>query len=68
MNLPEYAYIALKNALKDAGLEEKDYQQNPEFASILGQGGTSLQDVVETADAVRSQAPRWQSEANGAPL
>ena len=62
MNLPEYAYIALKNALKDAGLEEKDYQQNPEFASILGQGGTSLQDVVETADAVRSQAPRWQNK------
>merc|ERR1711966_96140 len=58
----KYAYIALKNALKDAGLEEKDYQQNPEFASILGQGGTSLQDVVETADAVRSQAPRWQNK------
>ena len=62
MKFAEYAYIALKNALKDAGLEEKDYQQNPEFASILGQGGTSLQDVVETADAVRSQAPRWQNK------
>merc|ERR1711966_512174 len=58
----KYAYIALKNALKDAGLEPKDYENNPEFASILGQGGTSLQDVVETADAVRSQAPRWQNK------
>jgi len=58
----KYAYIALKNALKDAGLEEKDYQNNGRFASILGQGGTSLQDVVETADAVRSQAPRWQNK------
>ena len=58
----EYAYIALKSALKDAGLEEKDYQNNGRFASILGQGGTSLQDVVETADAVRSQAPRWQNK------
>jgi len=58
----EYAYIALKNALVDAKLEEKDYQNNGRFASILGQGGTSLQDVVETADAVRSQAPRWQNK------
>merc|ERR1719487_1151711 len=58
----KYAYIALKNALKDAGLEEQDYQNNGRFASILGQGGTSLQDVVETADAVRSQAPRWQNK------
>jgi len=51
----EYAYIALKNALADAQLKESDYQNNGRFASILGQGGTSLQDVVETADAVRSQ-------------
>jgi len=58
----KYAYIALANALKDAGLEEKDYQNNGRFASILGQGGTSLQDVVETADAVRSQKPRWQNK------
>lgn len=58
----KYAYIALDRALKDAGLEPKDYEQNPRVASIIGQGGTSLTDVVETADAVRSQVPRWANK------
>eukprot|EP00960_Hanusia_phi_P061171 764765-Hanusia_phi.AAC.4 len=58
----EYAYIALKNALDDAGLKEADYQSNPRFASILGQGGTSIEDVVETVDAVKSKAPRWANK------
>ncbi|EKX36361.1 hypothetical protein GUITHDRAFT_117470 [Guillardia theta CCMP2712] len=58
----KYAYIALKNALDDAGLKEADYQSNPRFASILGQGGTSIEDVVETVDAVKSKAPRWANK------
>ncbi len=57
-----YAYIALKNALVDAGLKESDYQDNPRVASILGQGGTSLIDVVETVDAVKTQAARWANK------
>jgi 3-oxoacyl-[acyl-carrier-protein] synthase-1 len=58
----KYAYIALDRALQDAKLEPKDYQENPRCASILGQGGTSLVDVVETVEAVKSQAPRWPNK------
>lgn len=58
----KYAYIALKRALEDANLKPEEYEQNPRVASIIGQGGTSLTDVVETADAVRGQAPRWANK------
>jgi len=57
-----YAYIAAKNALADSGLKESEYQENPRVASILGQGGTSLIDVVETVDAVKSQTARWANK------
>mmetsp|Transcript_35373 Transcript_35373/g.80502 ORF Transcript_35373/g.80502 Transcript_35373/m.80502 type:complete len:485 (+) Transcript_35373:104-1558(+) len=58
----KYAYVALDRALKDSGLQPEDYQNNPRCASILGQGGTSLIDVVETVDAVKSQTPRWSNK------
>jgi len=58
----KYAYIALEDALKDAGLEKKDYESNPKIASILGQGGTSAQDIFETCNAVESQAARWPNK------
>lgn len=57
-----YAYIALERALKDSGMKPEEYNNNPRCASIIGQGGTSLADVVETADAVRGQAPRWANK------
>lgn len=57
-----YAYIAMDRAFQDSGLKPEEYNNNPRVASIIGQGGTSLQDVVETADAVRSQAPRWANK------
>jgi len=57
-----YAYIALERALQDANLKPEEYNNNPRCASIIGQGGTSLTDVVETADAVRAQAPRWANK------
>ena len=58
----KYAYIAAERAIQDAGLKPEEYQNNPRCASIIGQGGTSLTDVVETADAVRGQAPRWANK------
>jgi len=39
-----------------------DYEENPRVASILGQGGTSIQDITETVDAVKSGKPRWKNK------
>jgi len=58
----KYCYIALDDALKDAGLEPKDYEENPRVAAILGQGGTSAADIYETVMAVESQAARWPNK------
>lgn len=58
----QYAYIALARAIEDAGLNREQYEQNPRCASILGQGGTSIVDVVETVNAVASQVPRWPAK------
>uniref|UniRef100_A0A6U4NBN5 Nodulation protein E n=1 Tax=Hemiselmis andersenii TaxID=464988 RepID=A0A6U4NBN5_HEMAN len=58
----KYAYIAMDRAIQDSGLKPEEYNNNPRVASIIGQGGTSLQDVVETADAVRDQKPRWANK------
>ncbi|EKX32579.1 hypothetical protein GUITHDRAFT_166677 [Guillardia theta CCMP2712] len=58
----KYAYLALQDAINDSGLKESEYQGNPDFASILGQGGASVQDMMETVEAVRSQAPRWANK------
>jgi 3-oxoacyl-(acyl-carrier-protein) synthase len=47
----KYAYLAMDRAIKDSGMEASDYQ-NPRAGGILGQGGTSLPDIIETVDAV----------------
>eukprot|EP00448_Togula_jolla_P041962 CAMPEP_0170624804 /NCGR_PEP_ID=MMETSP0224-20130122/30423_1 /TAXON_ID=285029 /ORGANISM="Togula jolla, Strain CCCM 725" /LENGTH=522 /DNA_ID=CAMNT_0010951341 /DNA_START=42 /DNA_END=1610 /DNA_ORIENTATION=- len=57
-----FAYIALDKALKDSGLKEEEYQENPRCASILGQGGTSIVDVTEGVAAVESQVKRWATK------
>jgi len=58
----KYAYIAMKRAIEDAGLEDKHYQENPRAAGILGQGGTSIPDIVETVDAVENGGKRWKNK------
>jgi len=58
----QYAYVSLDSAIKDAGLKEEDYQENPRCASILGQGGTSISDVTESVGYVADQVKRWPSK------
>jgi len=58
----QFAYVALKRALEDAGLKRDDYEGNPRCASILGQGGTSISDVTESVGFVESQARRWPNK------
>eukprot|EP00403_Amphidinium_massartii_P027498 CAMPEP_0178403300 /NCGR_PEP_ID=MMETSP0689_2-20121128/17295_1 /TAXON_ID=160604 /ORGANISM="Amphidinium massartii, Strain CS-259" /LENGTH=524 /DNA_ID=CAMNT_0020024245 /DNA_START=122 /DNA_END=1696 /DNA_ORIENTATION=- len=50
----KYAYVALENAIKHAGLKPEDYEDNARCASILGQGGTSIEDVTESVAAVEN--------------
>lgn len=58
----KYAYIAMERAIKDAGLSPEEYESNPRVAGILGQGGTSIQDIVETVDAVNGGSKRWKNK------
>ena len=58
----KYAYIAMDRAIQDSGLKDEDYQENPRVASIIGQGGTSIPDIVETVDAVENGGKRWKNK------
>lgn len=58
----KYAYIAMDRAIEDSGLKPEEYQENPRVAGIIGQGGTSIPDIVETCTAVQSGAPRWKNK------
>ncbi len=58
----KYAYIAMKDAIDDAGLKPEEYEENPRIAAILGQGGTSIPDITETVDAVNSGHKRWKNK------
>lgn len=57
-----YAYIAMDRAIKDSGLKDEEYQENPRSALIIGQGGTSIPDIMETVEAVQSGAKRWKNK------
>jgi 3-oxoacyl-[acyl-carrier-protein] synthase I len=57
-----YAYIALDRAIQDSGLKPEEYQENPRVAAIIGQGGTSIPDIVETCDAVLEGGKRWKNK------
>lgn len=57
----KYAYIAMKNAIEDSGLKPEDYEENPRVAGILGQGGTSIPDIVDTVTAVQNGG-RWKNK------
>jgi 3-oxoacyl-(acyl-carrier-protein) synthase len=58
----QYAYIAMARAIEDSGLKPEEYQENPRVAAIIGQGGTSIPDIVETVEAVKSGAKRWKNK------
>jgi len=57
-----YAYIALDRAIQDSGLKPEEYEENSRVAAIIGQGGTSIPDIVETCDAVKSGVKRWRNK------
>lgn len=56
-NAAAYAYIALNQAIEDAGLQE-DEVSSPRTGLIIGSGGTSAENVVATADIMRNKGLR----------
>ena len=52
-----YAYIAMQQAITDAGLEERDVS-NPRSGLIAGSGGASSANIVKAADTLRSRGVR----------
>ena len=57
----QYAYVAMQRAVEDSGMKPEDYQENPRVCAILGQGGTSIPDIVETVEAVKGGG-RWKNK------
>lgn len=49
-----YAHIAMQQAVKNAGLEEV-HISNPRTGLIMGSGGTSAANVIDSADIMRSR-------------
>jgi 3-oxoacyl-[acyl-carrier-protein] synthase I len=58
----QYAYIAMERAVENSGLKPEEYQENPRVAAIIGQGGTSIPDIVETVNAVNEGGKRWKNK------
>lgn len=58
----QYAYIAMDRAIKDSGLKPEEYEESPRVAAIIGQGGTSIPDIVETVEAVEAGGKRWKNK------
>ena len=52
-----YNYIAMKEAVKDSGLEEKDIS-NISTGMIMGSGGPSIANVILAADKTREKNPK----------
>ncbi len=50
-------YIAMEQAISDAGLEETDVS-NERTGLIMGSGGPSTRAIVQAADTTRSKGPR----------
>lgn len=53
-NAAAYAYMAMKQAIANAGLSE-EHISNPRTGLIIGSGGTSAENVVLTADVMRQK-------------
>lgn len=52
-----YAYIAMRQSIEDAGLEESDVS-NPRTGLIAASGGASSNNIVESADVLRARGVR----------
>jgi len=52
-----YNYIAMQEAIKDSGLEEKDVS-NFTTGIVMGSGGPSIKNVILAADKTREKNPR----------
>ena len=52
-----YNYIAMKEAIKDSGLEEKDIS-NFKTGIVMGSGGPSIENVILAADKTRAKTPK----------
>ena len=52
-----YSYIAMKEAVTDSGLEEKDVS-NETTGIIMGSGGPSVKNVVHAVDSTREVGPK----------
>lgn len=50
-------HVAMDQAIRDAGLEEKDIS-NDKTGIIMGSGGPSTRTLVEAADTTRSKGPK----------
>ena len=52
-----YNYIAMKEAIKDSGLDESDVR-NISSGMIMGSGGPSIKNVILAADKTREKNPK----------
>ena len=52
-----YNFIAMNEAIKDSGLEEKDISNNS-TGIIMGSGGPSIKNVVLAVDSTREDSPK----------
>lgn len=52
-----YNYIAMRDAIADAGLEQSDVS-NERTGLIMGSGGPSTRNLVEAADIAREKGPK----------
>ena len=50
-------YVAMEQAITDAGLEQDDVQ-NPRTGIIMGSGGPSTRTIVRAADTTREKGPK----------
>ncbi|MFL2882730.1 MAG: beta-ketoacyl-ACP synthase I [Pelagibacteraceae bacterium] len=52
-----YNYIAMKEAVQDSGLEDKDVS-NFNTGIVMGSGGPSIENVILAADKTRAKTPK----------
>ena len=55
-----YNYIAMKEAIKDSGLEENEVS-NFKTGIVMGSGGPSIENVILAADKTRAKTARLPS-------
>ena len=52
-----YNYVAMKEAIKDSGLDEKEIS-NFKTGIVMGSGGPSIENVILAADKTRAKTPK----------